>query len=126
MRDRLIELLKPYVSGCACEDESGSCELTTCRDCNAQVLADHILADGWIRLTLSIGQKVWELCEWTYKDTEIRECTVSMLQQKADKSWKIRITVNHSVYDITPDKLGKTIFLTREAAENALKERERG
>ena len=47
-RDRLIELLKPHVSGTACLCESGSCELTSCRDCKARRLADHLLANGVI------------------------------------------------------------------------------
>lgn len=70
---------------------------------------------------VTIGQPVWDLCKWPHRDTEIRAGKVSMLQQKADKSWKIRISVNSAVYDITIDEIGKTVFLTREEAEQALK-----
>lgn len=46
MRDRLMELVEPHMSGLPCEFESGSCELTNCRSCNARALADHLLANG--------------------------------------------------------------------------------
>ena len=45
-----------------------------------------------------------------------------MIQQKADKSWKFRVTENHSVQDYTTDKIGKTVFLTREEALAKMKE----
>lgn len=46
IREKLVELLKPYMSGEACEFESGSCELACCRSCNARALADHLIANG--------------------------------------------------------------------------------
>lgn len=52
--ENMIEIVKPFVSGLACGDESGSCELTDCRSCNARSLANKLLeADcgkqsGWI------------------------------------------------------------------------------
>ena len=41
---------------------------------------------------------------------------VSMLQQKADKSWKIRVTINHSVGDYTIDEFNKYLFTTEVVA----------
>ena len=58
MRDRLIELLKPHVSGTACLCESGSCELTSCRDCKARRLADYLLANGVIVPPCKVGDYV--------------------------------------------------------------------
>ena len=46
VREKLVELLEPHVSGLACEYESGSCELTSCRSCNARNLADHLISNG--------------------------------------------------------------------------------
>ena len=40
--NEIIEIVKPFVSGCACEEESGSCELTDCRNCNAINLANRL------------------------------------------------------------------------------------
>ena len=87
----------------------------------ADALADYLIANGVIVPPCKVGQKIWELCQWTYREAEIREGKISMLQQKADKSWKFRISVNSSVYDITPDKIGERIFLTKEEAEEKLK-----
>ena len=109
MRDRLIVL----IDECRCIEGIGA-ELV-------EKQADHLLANGVIALPVTIGQPVWELCRWQHKETEIREGKVSMLQQKADKSWKIRISVKSSVFDITLDEIGKDVFLTKEAAEAALK-----
>lgn len=46
VREKLVELLEPHVSGLACEYESGSCELTSCRSCNARNIADYLIAHG--------------------------------------------------------------------------------
>lgn len=46
VRKKLVELLEPHMSGLACEYESGSCELTSCRSCNAKNIADHLIANG--------------------------------------------------------------------------------
>ena len=59
VREKLVELLEPHMSGLACEYESGSCELTSCRTCNARNVADHLIANGvmvqecgrWVSLT---------------------------------------------------------------------------
>lgn len=57
VREKLVELLEPHMSGLACEYESGSCELTSCRSCNAKNIADHLIANGvtvqehgWIKI----------------------------------------------------------------------------
>ena len=46
VREKLVELLEPHMSGLACEYESGSCELTSCRSCNARNIADHLIGNG--------------------------------------------------------------------------------
>ena len=46
VREKLVELLKPYVSGLACEQESGSCELIDCRSCNALYAASKLISHG--------------------------------------------------------------------------------
>ena len=45
-RKKMVELLEPHMSGLACEYESGSCELTSCRSCNARNIADHLISNG--------------------------------------------------------------------------------
>ena len=85
-------------------------------------LADYLLANGVIVPPCKVGDKVWELYTQYNGKVRIREGKISMLQQKADKSWKFRITINSSVWDFTPDKIGTRYFLTKEQAEEKLKE----
>ena len=56
IREKLVELLEPHMSGLACEYESGSCELTSCCSCNAKNIADNLITNGvtvqeWIPVT---------------------------------------------------------------------------
>ena len=59
VKEKLVELLEQHMSGLACEHESGSCELTSCRSCNARNIADHLISNGvtvqecgyWVSLT---------------------------------------------------------------------------
>ena len=67
MRDRLIELVNPFVSGSACGLESGSCEFTDCRTCNAQDLANRLIANGvtvqeWISVKDRLPNKYRDEC----------------------------------------------------------------
>lgn len=70
-----------------------------------------------------IGQKVWlTYCrkpqpEFNIKGrAEVREGKISMLQQKANKSWKFRVSEGGSVCDYTPDDIGKSVFFEVEPA----------
>ena len=46
------------------------------------------------------------------------KCKVSMLQQKADKSWKIRLTPpSGNVFDITLDEFNEHCYFTKEEFE---------
>ena len=65
LKQRLVELLEPFVSGGACEHESGSCELADCRSCNARNLAERLIANGvtirergeWIPVTERLPER---------------------------------------------------------------------
>lgn len=41
--EEMVEIVKPFVSGLACGDESGACELTDCRSCKARNLVNAII-----------------------------------------------------------------------------------
>ena len=45
--EEMIEIVKPFVSGLACEQESGSCELTDCRSCKARCIANALIEKGY-------------------------------------------------------------------------------
>ncbi len=67
-----------------------------------------------------IGQPMWKLYIWHNSPAEILESRVSMIQQKADKSWKVRISNRYGTDDFKAGDVGTYIFLTKEAAEEAL------
>ena len=110
-----------------CEDVCSS--RNRCNDCPIREVFDK-LADyedleeqgRLICLPCSIGDTVWRLFSG-----EIEECKVSMLQQKVDKSWKVRISYPfYLTADEKLDDLGNTWFLTKEEAEAKLKELKEG
>lgn len=80
--------------------------------------------DQYVQLPVYVGQKVFELhSRHKYDGTsfnligfEIREGRVSMIQQKADKSWKFRVTINSSVADYTLNEVGNDIFFSEPEA----------
>ena len=118
-REKLIELLEEA------DQVAQAKGITDYKDAIADN-ADHLLANGVIVPLVTIGQTVWYLRGRYDESFEIAEGKVSMLQQKADKSWKVRITVNSSVWDFTPNDIGTRYFLTKEEALKALKERSEG
>ncbi len=64
----------------------------------------------------SVGDEFWCI-DWRGEPVC---CRVSMLQQKADKSWKIRLTMPaRGVFDLTLEEFNKQCFVTREAAVNS-------
>lgn len=88
---------------------------------------NEVLCDQYNPTTLPpayIGQKVWVPVAWYNQIkkeivSELREGKISMLQQKADKSWKFRVTTKY-VADYTLDDIGEYIFFTKETAEEDL------
>ena len=103
--------------------------MKTCKDCIHFEVCCYVdmflpICDSFkdkskfIEIPCSIGDEIWRI-NWR---NEVILSTVSMLQQKRDKTWKIRLSDDGSVFDVTPDDIGKTIFLTREEAEKKLEE----
>lgn len=123
MRDRLFELLNyiPCKAECCSALDGGRCgDLDKLDRCQIEAIADYLLVNGVVVPPVSVEQTVYRVY-WNYN---IDTCRVSALTQKSDKSWKIRVTsgISKCVFEITPDKLGKTVFLTREEAEAKLQE----
>lgn len=122
MRDRLVELLSDIP--CNAESCSAVCD-GRCQEfddldrCQIYRLADHLTENGVVVPPCSLHQTLWEIT-WNKR---IEQCKVSSLTQKADGSFKIRLTnlIHKFVFEITPDKIGKTVFLTKSQAEEALK-----
>ena len=89
--------------------------------------------DQYVKLPAYIGQQVWTLrskYQWTNEEFklfsyELEQGKVSMIQQKADKSWKFRATINSSVSDYTFNEVGKHIFFSEAEAIEEQHRRER-
>lgn len=123
MRDRIVELIKQiqfdFDEECVACIENGY----KAQPMLEEFFADHLIANGVIVSPMKLGQICFEPLGWR---SEVDECRVSSITQKADGTFKIRLTNLRikSVFEITPDKIGKTVFLTKEEAEKVLKERE--
>lgn len=118
MRDRLIELLKEAPLGV-----QGYALWNIIHRHSVKNIADHLLANGVIVPPIGLGRTCFDV-----RAKCVDECRVSSVTQKADGSLKVRITNlrYRAAYEITPDEIGKTVFLTREEAEAALAERSEG
>lgn len=75
-----------------------------------------------IELPCKVGDTVYDIT-WNGR---IRTCKILMICQKMDGAWKIQISPVCSTmfYAVVVDAIGKTVFLTREEAEQALRERD--
>ena len=78
----------------------------------------------YAKLPAYIGMKVWVPHVWYFTEvmTDLKEGHVSGLQQKANGSWKIRITRNGTVSDYTVEDFNKYCFLNKEDAEKYIEE----
>lgn len=111
MRDRLIELLTEtfnYTKG-VCIDFDEAVEIN----------ADHLLASGVIVPPCKVGDTVYAVSNHKVYKTNV----FSMVAETEDEKWVYILKCN--IFDgISMFKkflFGKTVFLTREEAERALK-----
>ena len=91
-------------------------------DCIAKVQADHLLVNGVIVPPCKVGQKVWYIHGGYYNSArkEPREIEITEINQKwCKKKLEWAFVANGTRYKFS--SIGKTVFLTREEAEQALK-----
>lgn len=96
MRDRLIELIQESVGGCARHW--------------AEVIADHLLANGVIAPPCKVGDVVYTNINGTGLHNSFCVESVDLLG------------FSNGLYSWTWHQLGKSVFLTLEEAEAKLKE----
>ena len=93
----------------------------------AEMIADHILSDGWIRPPCKPGDTVY-FDNTGYHDSaeidgiHIDENGIAFSWVQYDVGVDITELWDEGEFDI--EEIGKTVFLTREEAEKALAERE--
>ena len=117
-RERFIEII---CEGLA-QNCGGNCTLPNKMYCqNCHIVADYLLANGVIVPPCKVGDTVYEICErrrsgkW---QKAIVERVVHGIEIGIDKILTARCGTTAYVY---LSRLGKTVFLTREEAETALK-----
>lgn len=121
MRDRLIKLIlnTPVLKFPSGSRAQGKIYQT------AQNLADHLLANGVIVPPCKVGDTVYFLPQ-----EEILEATVINIEVNYYTNPQMWLTIEYCLYHRNHYKtridlmLGKVVFLTKEEAEKALKERD--
>ena len=120
-RERLIEILKlgscpsPYL----CDE---NCKYANLERCYEERTADLLLEHGVVLMPCKVGDRLYEVTGRktvsVYKVKAIRVELFSLFIE-----WDIvEGIVWQSLSGINADEIGKTVFLTREEAERALKE----
>lgn len=138
MRDRLIELIKQADDICSRTKQCEECVgMGKGQECINHLIADHLLANGVIVPPCKVGDKVYVLDEivWAYECRDCpyfeegwyddpHECRKTKNGRKHHDCIKIdeHIVTQQDIYSYLCYSLfGKTVFLTREEAEKALK-----
>ena len=122
-RERLIEILKlgscpsPYL----CDE---NCKYANLERCCEERTADSLLEHGVIVLPCKVGDRLYEVTgRKTVSVYKVRTIRVELFSLFIE--WDIvEGFAWQSLSDINAGEIGKTVFLTREEAERALKERE--
>lgn len=111
-RERLIDLM---IEAKRTEPETGSF---------SEYLADYLLEHGVVMLPCKVGDRLYEVTgRKTVSVYKVRAIRVELFGLFIE--WDIvEGFVWQSLSGINADDIGKTVFLTREEAERALKERE--
>ena len=90
---------------------------------NCSRLADYLLEHGVIALPCKVGDKVYEITgRKTVSVYKVRAIRVELFSLFIE--WDIVEGIVWKSLVINAGEIGKTVFLTREEAERALKERE--
>ena len=108
MKDRLIESIKMTVPPSVWEW--------------AEVIADSILADGWIRPPCKLGDTIYDISDFIShcNSPEMYEDKVSFITIMKRENGEMYFDIECIECDY--NDFGNTLFLTREEAEAKLKE----
>ena len=118
-RERLIKLFSPFADG----TYSGSGVIID--GTKVDDVVDSLLANGVIVPPVEVGQTVWYIKGGYYRKTGLEARPIEVTE--INKKWHGKILAwgfiaNGTRYRFS--SIGKTVFLTKEEAEEKLKERE--
>ena len=117
MRDRLVDLINEA------KDEYPTIpHVNCCKPTFAYYLADHLIANGVIVPPCKVGDTVYVIVQdsgiWEF-EVRAAQMTVGVNGQGID--WMKWCFVCKDAIQFKGDDIGKTVFLTREEAEQAMK-----
>lgn len=125
-RERLMNELKRAKNNCLIK-ESGGCLACTHRgkaDCTLEVLADHLLANGVIVPPIKkVGEKLY-FHQFNDKPEKVVVEGKIIKIANGEREYIVKLKDERELTFLI-SFFGKTVFLTKEDAEQALKERER-
>ena len=124
-RDRLIELIsREQDYGVTYTRSQMDDRKVYTNETPNSALADHILADGWMRPPVKVGDKVYKITR-----NKVKECEVVFVGISADERCShFNFVENYAdgtfykSYSMVFDVIDKTVFLTKEEAEAKLEE----
>ena len=129
MRDRLIELIK---QGDKTFGDKYTGKIMSHIDELYDFIADHLLANGVIVPPCKVGSKVYyftqkPLCLSVQENTVYEAEVVMITTNRLGTSLVIQIRNEYGCTELPSiDEWGKTLFLTREEAEQALQRKDEG
>ena len=115
-KERLIEVLK-LPSNCMPNAKCESCGLNG--GCSVQRQADKILADGWFRPPVKVGDVVYAISNNKIYKTKV----FSLVAETEDEKWVyiLKCNIFEGISMFKKFLFGKTVFTSREDAEKALR-----
>ena len=123
MRDRLIELIRRCTChyGPPCEGHCAECQNSDIYDEEIEHIADTLLANGVIVPPCKVGDTVYTIFERKIEALEI-VCSSRTTKNPEDVYEHYDARNNFLIMPFSECHIGKTVFLTKEQAEQKLKE----
>ena len=125
MREKLIELIAEGRELCEqipCEGCTRSCK--GLNDCIAKVQADRLLVNGVIVPPVKVGDEVWFELYGQIEPAVVYHCTYELSRRGCLLSGAYAKDARGMELTFEANSIGKGVFLSREEAEQALKEKE--
>ena len=117
MREKLIELLGDMHCGHLDFEGCETCDYRFEEACHAKAYADHLLANGVIVLPCKAGDTVY-VVDKVWKKIYVKKVDAITITEH-------ELYISSFSFSYPRCMLGKTVFLTREEAEAALKKGEK-
>lgn len=123
MRDRLIELIQQADAKCSGRKQCEGCAgFGKGADCVDHHIADHLLANGAIVPTCKVGDIVYMVTPGgRIHEKKVLGSASVVGSNLRDEIWVKHSFTCESALVFNEDDIGKTVFLTREEAEQALR-----